>query len=272
MTSVSQLIHPKETGYFTIMAIISGIIWLMLIPIAIMGLFVTIPLIFFAWLSSLYFKAVVFGSSVKVSGEQYPLIHQRAQELCKELGMSAVPDIFIVNSQGVINAVAIRSLNKKYVFLYSSLVDLLLIKGHHKELDFILGHELGHHAAGHVSFWKNTLLLWAGFVPFIGAAYSRAKELTADRIGHYLVNNVQVSTRALGAMALGSGALVETLNIEAFKKQEAHIPELMGFIHKVFSTHPRTTRRVIEVEAFDQYSQFIQSKRQQQTATAPVTA
>jgi len=272
MTSVSQLTHPKETGYFTIMAVISGIIWLLLIPLAIMGIFITIPLLIIAWLSSLYFKAVVFGSSVKVTSEQYPQIHGRAQELCKELGMSSVPDIFIVNSQGVINAVAIRSLDKKYVFLYSSLVDLLLLKGHEKELDFVLGHELGHHAAGHVSFWKNTLLIWAGFVPFIGAAYSRAKELTADRIGHYLVKDVKVSTRALGAIALGSGALVETLNIEAFKKQEAEIPELMGFIHKVFSTHPRTTRRVIEIETFDQYSQFIQSKRPQQAAAVPITA
>jgi len=260
MALSEQLRHPKETGYFTAMAIFSGMIWLPIIPFAIGGFFIFIPLVFFAWLSSLYFKAVILGTSVKVTAEQYPQIHARAVEICRQLHISSMPDIYIVNSNGVINAIAYKALDKKYVFLYSSLVDLLLMKGHSKELDFILAHELGHHAAGHVSFWKNLLLFWGKKVPLIGAAYSRACELTADRIGHHIVNDVQVSTRALAALALGSGALVESLNIEAFKRQDAEIPELMGFIHKVFSSHPRTTRRVIEIEGFEEYNRFLHTK------------
>lgn len=260
MINARELRHPKETSYFTLMAVVSGIIWIPMVPLAFMGFFVSIPFVFFAWLSSLYFKAIILGSSVKVSAEQYPEIYERAVHVCKELSISTVPDIFIVNSNGIINAVAYKALDKRYVFLYSSLVDLLLMKGHKKELDFVLAHELGHHAAGHVSFWKNLFLFWGKLLPFIGSAYSRACELTADRIGHYFVNDVQVSSRALGALALGSGSLVDTFNIQAFKKQDAEIPEFMGFIYKVFSSHPRTTRRIIEIEGFEEYNKFLKAR------------
>jgi Zn-dependent protease with chaperone function len=273
MINVGELRHPKETGYFTVMAVVSGIIWLPLIPLAFIGFPFSIPFMISAWLSSLYFKAVILGDSVKVSVEQYPEIHERAAHMAREMGLPATPDIFIVNSNGIINAVAFKMLGKKYIFLYSSLVDLLLMKGHKEELDFILGHELGHHAAGHVSTWKNIFLFWGKMVPFVGSAYSRACELTADRIGHHFVDDVKVSTRALGAIALGSGTLVDRLSVDAFKRQDAEIPEFMGFIHKIFSSHPRTTRRIIEIEAFQEYNRFLKERTtsaggQQQTSGA----
>lgn len=256
-TTVNSLRHPKEETYFLILAIFSTILWIILIPLAVIGFFISIPIVIASWLSALYFQAVIFGSSVRVSQDQYPELYQRATELCTELGVQNVPTIFIVNSNGLINALAYRTLSRRYVFLYSSLVDLLLLKENRKELDFILAHEIGHHAAGHVSVWKNLLVMPGRIIPFLGAAYGRACELTADRIGHHLVKEVKHSTRALSALALGSSSLVGELNIEAFKRQEQDIPELMGFIHKLFSTHPRTTRRVIEIEEFAGYSQYL---------------
>lgn len=260
MTNLSDLRHPKETGYFTIMAVVSGIIWLPLIPAAFVGFFISIPFLIIAWLSSLYFKAVILGDSVRVSPDQYPEIYQRANEISREMKMTSVPEIFVVNSNGIVNAVAYRVLDGKYIFLYSSLVDLLLMKGHRKELDFILGHELGHYAAGHMQFWKRIFLFWGKLVPFVGAAYSRACELTADRIGHHFVDDTAVSKRALAAMALGSATLLESISIDAFKAQEAQIPSIMGFIHKIFSQYPRTTRRVLEIEEFEEYNRFLKSK------------
>lgn len=276
MININDLRHPKETGYFTIMAVVSGIIWLPLIPLAVVGFFISIPFLIFAWISSLYFKAVILGDSVKVSPEQYPEINQRAIEISREMNMSYVPEIFVVNSNGIINAVAYKVLNGKYIFLYSSLIDLLLIKGHRKELDFILGHELGHYGAGHMTTWKRIFLFWGKLVPFVGAAYSRACELTADRIGHHFVNDTLVSRRALAALALGSATLLDSISIDAFKKQEAQIPEFMGFIHKIFSQYPRTTRRVLEIEEFEEYNRFLQSKTsgvqaQAQASSPPVS-
>lgn len=258
-TSVNSLKHPKEKTYLTILIVVSIICWIPLIPLAVAGFFVSIPLIIISWLSALYFQAVVLGSSVRVSSNQYPELHARASELCEELGVSKMPTIFIVNSSGLVNAMAYTTLSKRYVFLYSSLVDLLLLKEHRKELDFILAHEIGHHAAGHVSLWKNLLVLPGKIIPFLGAAYGRACELTADRIGHHMTKKVEHSERALAALALGSSALVDSLNIDEFKRQEHDIPALMGFIHKLFSTHPRTTKRVLEIQQFSSHSTNLQT-------------
>ena len=260
-TSVDSLRHPKEQTYFTVLAVIAVLIWIPLIPFALFGIPITLMVLLFVWLSLQYFKAVILGDSVKVSPSQYPEIYERAENLRVELGMSSLPEIYILNSHGIVQATAARVLGNKYIFLYSSLVDLMLLKGHSKELDFILGHELGHHAAGHISIWKSVLLVIVKHFPLIGKAYSRACELTADRIGHHLVKDEMVSKRALAALALGSGALIEDLNIEAFQQQEKEIPDVMAFIHKVFSGYPRTTRRVIEIEEFAKYSQYMNTQQ-----------
>ena len=90
----------------------------------------------------------------------------------------------------------------------------------------------------------------ATFIPLLGAAYGRACELTADRIGCDVTKNLLASQNALVSIALGSESLANDTNIEEFLLQENEIPEFMGFIHKISSSHPRMTRRVIEISNF----------------------
>lgn len=126
----------------------------------------------------------------------------------------------------------------------------MLKRGRMVELSTIIGHELAHHAAGHTSFLRN-LLIWPGrIVPFLGGAYGRACELTADRIGLALTGDLQAAQNALIAITSGSQSLADQTDIEAFIRQENDIPSVMGFVHKVFSTHPRMTRRVIELQNY----------------------
>ncbi len=138
----------------------------------------------------------------------------------------------------------------------SDLVDLMLKRNKIDELSMIIGHELGHHAAGHTNPWKNLLLKPATFIPLLGAAYGRACELTADRIGYAVTRNHTAAQNALVAIALGSESLANDTNIDEFLLQEKEIPEFMGFIHKIFSTHPRMTRRVIEIANFHKIQNY----------------
>jgi Zn-dependent protease with chaperone function len=199
----------------------------------------------------LYFKAVIYGNSVKVTANQYAAINKIAEEYALRLGIYKKPDIFICNSNGLVNATAITFYKKKYVLLMSSLVDLMLSNKEHDELAMIIGHELGHHAAGHNNFWRNVFLRPSNIIPFLSAAYSRACELTADRIGFELTNNLQASQNALVALALGSERLSQSSNITEFMVQENEIPEFMGFIYKIYSSHPRMTKRVIEITTYN---------------------
>lgn len=257
MINIDTLRHEKEKSYLLIMQIVGGLAWLILL-IATVGLILLylIPLALILWLMGLYFKAVIYGDSVKVTAKQYPEVYKIATDYSQKLGLTTMPDIFIYNGNGLINAVAIKFLSTKYVVLMSDLVDLMLKRNKIDELSMIIGHELAHHAAKHTDPWKNLFLKPATFIPLLGAAYSRACELTADRIGFELTQNLPASQNALVAIALGSESLANETNIEEFLLQENEIPELMGFIHKIFSSHPRMTKRVIEITTYNKIKNY----------------
>lgn len=245
---VSALRHPKESVYFTLGAIVGGIAWLGLIWLAFLFIWLAIPAAIAIWIANQFFKAKLLGNSVRVSKEQYPEIFEIVEKQARLLNLKNIPDVFIVNSQGAINALAIKFLKDKYVILFSELVDLLLAHGSMEELSSIIGHEIGHHAAGHTALWKQFLLKPAMFLPFFGAAYSRACELTADRIGMYLCGDKDAACRGLIALACGSKFLSPKTNIKAFKEQERLLPSLFAFFHDLYSSHPRITKRVLALE------------------------
>lgn len=252
MLDVEALRHPKEQLYFGAAAVFGGLIWLILL-ITSLGtlLFWAIIVAIFLWIAGQFFRAEIIGNCIKVSETQYPEVYKIVQECSKDLNLSTIPEVFIINSNGVINSAVIRSLSKQYVFLYSALIDLMILDkqgGSINELKMIIGHELAYHAAGHTGIIKNVLLIPARIVPFVGNAYSRACELTADRVGAAFTKDIAVSKRALVALACGSNALVYKTNIESFIQQERDVPSITGFISQLYSTHPRMTIRIQEME------------------------
>lgn len=251
---MNNLIHPKESSYKTMMFVFAGIGWLLIgIPfVAAIAIALPFILVFLliSWITSLILKAQLLGDSIKVTTSQYPEIHNKVIEYCERTGIDKIPDVFVFNSNGVLNAFAVKFFESKYVFLTSAVVDLSYKNDSYDQLNFIIGHELGHHAAGHTSMLRNFFLIPAKVVPFIGAAYSRACELTADRYGCFLNGNIESSINSLVLLAHGSKVLSDKTNVDAFIDQEYEISGLPGFMAKLYATHPRITRRVIELKEF----------------------
>ena len=241
--------HPKEKDYFTLMVIVGIIYWFIILLCTFGIILLFIPFVYLAFLvAGSYFKAYVYGEAVKVSEKQFPGLYAIAKDQSARLGHSVIPDNYIKNGNGITNALAIKFLSRKYVILYANLVDLALATGRDKELAMIIGHELAHHAAGHTSALRHFFIWPAYLFPFLGTAYSRACELTADRMGFRLIDSKDSAKRALAALSLGSEYLVKDLDLEAFIEQEKEIPPFMGFIHLIMSTHPRMTMRVQEID------------------------
>jgi len=258
---LNAIIHPKEKIYFTILLVVSIIIWLPLVSLLFLGvlkgmlLFTIIFVLgliigFVLWLISLYFEAILFGNTVEINENQYPDLNNIVKDYTNRLGMYSKPKVFIYNGEGMVNAFAVRFLSKKYIILMGDLVDLMLERKKIMELNMIIGHEIGHHYAQHTALWKKILLKPGKVVPFIGNAYNRACELTADRIGYVLVKDLKSAQRGLISLSLGSKTLANGVNIQEFMNQDKKVPTFMGFIYKIFSSHPRMTRRVIELANF----------------------
>lgn len=250
--SVNELRHPKEKFYRMLCMVIGGIIWLGALLGTLFGiLFVLLPLALVLWISERFFRAALYGNSVQVTDQQYTELNVLIQEVARELGLNKIPETFVVNSGGLTNALAVKFLSTRYVLLFSSLVDLLWDDNDKDAVRMIIAHELAHHAAGHVNFWRNLLMKPAMFVPFLGAAYNRACELSADRIAaSTLQNNPEAAVTAMITLASGSQVLTPHTSISAFKRQEERIPVVFGFIQEILSSHPRMTKRIDNIQRY----------------------
>lgn len=247
MIDVQALRHGKEKTYFAIAAGVGGLVWASLLLSTVGLILLVLPFMLLPlWMTQQFFKASIFGNAVKAGPKQYPQLHQMVESTAKQLGMEQVPDVFILNGEGGVNAFAVKFLSGQYVLLYSDLVDLLLERKMTRELKMIVAHELAHHAAGHTSTFRSFLLMPAKFMPYVGMAYSRACEFTADRIGAAAVGDLDASKRALLAIATGLKSM--RTDVDAFVAQENEIPGMFGYINEVYSSHPRMTRRLIELE------------------------
>jgi Zn-dependent protease with chaperone function len=140
----------------------------------------------------------------------------------------------------LVNAFARRLLGGRYVFLTSALVEA----SSDEQVRFVIGHELGHHAAGHLNPVLNALKLPGYVVPFLQPAYSRAREYTCDAIGIHVSKDLPVSRSALMMLGCGCRRLNGAMNCEAFMHQERLVPPIFGFLTEIGRSHPRLTRRL----------------------------
>lgn len=256
---LKSLRHGKERIYGGLVTLIGALVWMGIAAIiaaivlqsgsATQLIVVMVELLafgLFGYVARLFYRAHLFGHAVLIGERQFPGLHESLKAGAERLGLREMPQAFLYNSHGFMNAFATRIAGTQMVLLTSALVDVQ----DPAQVDFVIGHELGHHAAGHLSFWKNLIKLPGKIVPILGQAYHRSRELTADRMGAYCVGDVEASRGALQMLACGSARMNALMNAEAFSAQEDLIPPVTGFLLHIVSGYPRLTRRVNEVERY----------------------
>jgi Zn-dependent protease with chaperone function len=273
--NIASVRHPKEKTYGLATLVVGAALWL-LVGLAvvlgeqpILGLIGLLAYGLVIWGVSTAIQALtrayMFGHFVMVGPDQFPRIHAMVEEGARRLGLDEVPLAFVYNSNGVMNAFALRLIGRRrYVWLTSALIDA----DSEEQLRFVIGHELGHHAAGHLEQFPGIVRLPAMVVPFLGAAYSRARELTCDRIGAFLVRDLTVSRTALQMLACGSAKLNAQMNATAFAQQDMMVPPFAGFLLNIFSGYPRLSKRVEEVGRWLASQEGLQRAAAQPVASA----
>jgi len=193
------------------------------------------------FVSSIVFRAVAMGNMILLGSDQFPNLYTMVQDGANKLEISPTPEVFLYNSSGLFNAFARQAFGKKYILLTASLVDA----SSDEQVRFVIGHELGHHAAGHLNLYLYLLRLPAKLiVPFLYSAYSRQCEYTCDRIGYFVSRDLKNSCSALQMLGCGCQRLNKDMNIDAFEKQEKMVPPVTGFLTEIISGHPRLTKRI----------------------------
>ncbi|MDB5417787.1 MAG: Zn-dependent protease [Phenylobacterium sp.] len=257
---VTRLRNSRETTYGLMMIVFGALLWVLLIwgvwrilvsgnqqLASLLSVYIGYGTIFFVGylIANAAYRAQAFGNMLLLGPQQFPQLHAMVVDGAAALGMQPPPRAFVFNSNGLFNAFARRLLGGRYLFLTSALLEA----EDDEQVRFIIGHELGHHAAGHLNPWKNFLKFPAHVVPFLGPAYSRAREYTCDAIGAELTGDVGVSRSSLQMLGCGCGRLNGSMNCEAFMAQEAMVPPIFGFLTEIFRSHPRLTRRIRAIRA-----------------------
>jgi Zn-dependent protease with chaperone function len=187
-----------------------------------------------------HMKAKLRGSALQVDEYQFPEIYRSAQAMSQRLGLPECPEIYIVEDNHQ-NAFAVKKGSKRYIVLIDDIVYGALATGNSGAMDFILGHELAHHALGHTSFFRS--LIRSKYLPL-----SRLDELSCDGVAHALVGDTTAARDALALLLVGP-QLFKNVNKEALDRQAREVIE-DKYTKKVerHLSHPLLLRRYARLQ------------------------
>ncbi|WP_169083354.1 M48 family metallopeptidase [Paenibacillus sp. PL91] len=240
-----SLIHKKEKRYYVLALIFSIAVYLALfvtiIFIAIIPILILLPLF-----AQAIMLATIRTNGVRITPRQFPEVFEIAQEQCAKMGFATVPDIYIMESSGVLNAFASRFFGRNMVVLYSDLCEILQTGGE-KELAFIISHELAHIKRNHLT--KQLLIIPALWFPFIGEAYSRACEYTCDRMAAHFTDDAESAMNGLTILAIGK-TLYKRVDREQYLMQSSYEKGFFVWLAEKLSTHPPLPKRIHAIQQF----------------------
>lgn len=180
-------------------------------------------------------------NGVKMSPTQFPEGYRLVQEAAARFGMATVPDAYVVLGNGQINAFASGHGFRRFVVVYSDLFEIGGAARDPDALAFIIGHEVGHIAAGHTSYWRQLGMFAAPSLPILGSSLIRSQEYTADN--HGFCNRPGGAPGAMATLAAGK-YLNSQVGFDEMADRAAR--EKGGFVWLVnaLSSHPVLTWRM----------------------------
>lgn len=157
--------------------------------------------------------------------------------------IAKVPDIYVMQSGGMLNAFATRFFRRNMVVVYAEIFELINSNAD-DELYFVLAHELAHIKRNHPA--KLSLILPAMWIPGVAELYMRACEYTCDRYAAYYTGNSEASKNCLTMLAIGK-SLYNHVNREEFLQQANGEKGFVVWLSEVLSTHPPLPKRINEI-------------------------
>lgn len=208
------------------------------------------------------------GRSVRCGPNQFKTLHEMLIESCQVLDMP-VPELY-VSSNPFPNAFA-GGVERPYMVLRNSMIDAL----NDDQMFHLIGHELGHIKAGHVLYFSIGALL-APLLEMLGrrtlglgdaasigialafAEWSRQAEISADRAGLLVSQDLGTSLDANLKLCAGANRFSHEMSREAFLDQARtyQATETLDNIGKMIwfyllnwnSTHPMFVHRAQQLD------------------------
>lgn len=201
-------------------------------------------------------KRALLADSVRITAGLLPEVHNRYMDCLHLFGGELTGDLYVQQSP-TYNASVLAHGDRFDVMVHSSLLNDFTLD----ELTFVIGHELGHVLYGHSSFNIHEYFQdEQGQVDADTAsmlfAWSRAAEVSADRIGMVCAGTLGAATSALFKTSSGIPGVSQTRVLNSLREQYDDLVSHMddeGEGYEWVRTHPMVPIRfkAIEMGALD---------------------
>ena len=168
---------------------------------------------------------------LRISKELFPNLYKSIQHINQKLKIKNEIVFYLMPDKNH-NAYCLPITNKESaVIINSSLVELL----DEKEMEYIIGHEVGHHIFSHLNYPSETV---EGKENIALKKLSQAAEISVDRLGLYCNNDLDACINCM--MKMHSGLKPPHINFDhkAFINHLKTIVDLKGDRNQIYHTHP----------------------------------
>jgi len=181
------------------------------------------------------------GNAIHVTPRQFPKLLAIAKQHAATIELKQLPEIFVMQSGGVLNAFATRFLGRNFVVIYSDVLAMAEARGENA-VGFIVAHELAHLKRGHLR--HRWLTMPGRLVPYLSAAYSRACEYTCDRFAAHCQPDGAVD----GLLVLAAGReLYRNVDAREYARQVETQKSYWVNRAEMMASHPHLPKRVAAI-------------------------
>ena len=274
---MSQTFDTQSYRYPNEQIILSATVFLVLLVVAVTAtatvclsvVFVLFALGLSYYTSRLHHQELV-ARAKQVNRQEMPGLSTVIDEAVRRLQVEPV-QVFLIPSR-TLNAYTFGLTSPKAVVLYESLFQVM----DRDELQFIIGHELGHVKLGHT--WLNSLVGgMAGIPASIGASYllmmallwwNRACEYSADRAGLLACANPNKAISALVKLEAGAAGTTPEGQARALQRIQQADTGWMGDMEEIIATHPLIAHRIKEISKYARSEDYSRLQQRMNTNLA----
>ncbi|HBA69855.1 MAG TPA: hypothetical protein DCZ40_10945 [Lachnospiraceae bacterium] len=208
---------------------------------------------------------LALATGIHVSRNAYKQLYEIVVDCAKELGIP-IPYVIISDSVHGLNACTAGT-NQ---FSFIAISTMLPVIFSPEEMKFVIGHECGHLALGHVVYHSAISMMGAagGLLPLVGPiiektlsyplnAWSRRSEISADRAGLICCGNIDVAKRAL--MRLEGGLLnIDNIDIDDYVRESERMLDStdIGKFAEFNMQHPIIPKRIKALDLFSKSAMY----------------
>ncbi len=197
--------------------------------------------------------ARIRSEGLRITPTLTPKLYHMLTTVTNRIGLREEPEAYVA-ADPVINAFALvfGVRDRPVIMLTSGLVDLL----EPAELQFVIGHELGHLGLNHM-ITDQEAACNSEFEALKHRALSRCAEISADRIGLISIGSLITASNVMIKLASGLNSRHVVLDVRSFLDQLQHHPEEANREWELEQLHPSLPLRLWALIQFSKTSIYL---------------